>query len=220
MEFLRQLELFNPGDFNTPVHIIGAGATGSWLTLLLTKIGVSDITVYDFDVIEDHNLPNQFFPLKAVGKYKVDALRREVQHQTGITIKTQNIEVTGDTPLEGIVFVLTDSMKSRSEIFKKAIKNNPSVQMMVETRMGLEHGRIYCINPTDKTQVERYEATLYSDEDAEVSACGASQSVAITAVGIAQLASWKLVKYHKGEHINNEILIDYTSTTVITTEFK
>ena len=40
MEFLRQLQLFNPEEFDTPVHVIGAGATGSWLTLILAKLGV------------------------------------------------------------------------------------------------------------------------------------------------------------------------------------
>ena len=43
-----------------PVTVIGAGATGSFITLALAKMGVRHITVYDDDTVEEHNLPNQF----------------------------------------------------------------------------------------------------------------------------------------------------------------
>ena len=219
MEFLRQLQLFNPEEFETPVHVIGAGATGSWLTLILAKLGVKDITVYDFDTIESHNLPNQFYGPKAVGKTKVETLKKSVYQQTGTVIKTKTEKVDGNINLNGIVYVLTDTMSSRSEIYRQAIKMKSGVNMMVETRMGLEHGRVYCIDPMSLAQTDAYEKTLYSDEDAEVSACGASQSVSITAIGIAQAAAWKLVKWHRGEDINNELIIDYMNCGVYPTKF-
>lgn len=219
MEFLRQLELFNPEEFDTPVHVIGAGATGSWLTLILAKLGVKDITVYDFDVIEEHNLPNQFYGPKAIGKTKVEALKKAVYQQTGTVIRIENQKVDGNISLNGIVFVLTDTMSSRSEIYKEAIKMKDGVKLMVETRMGLEHGRVYCIDPTNSDHTNKYEQTLYSDDEAEVSACGASQSVSITAIGIAQAAAWKLVKWHKGEDINNELIIDYMNCGIYPAKF-
>lgn len=219
MEFLRQLQLFNPEEFNTPVHIIGAGATGSWLTLILAKLGVRDITVYDFDTVESHNLPNQFYGPKAVDKTKVEALKKAVYQQTGTVIKIKEERVDGSANLSGIVYVLTDTMSSRSEIYREAIKMKSGINLMVETRMGLEHGRVYCINPMSLSETERYEGTLYSDDEAEVSACGASQSVSITAIGIAQAAAWKLVKWHRGEDINNELIIDYLNCGIYPTKF-
>lgn len=219
MEFLRQLELFNPEEFNTPVHVIGAGATGSWLTLILAKLGVSDITVYDFDEVEDHNLPNQFYGPKAVGKTKVEALKKAVYQQTGTVIKIKEEKVDGNVSLNGIVFVLTDTMSSRSEIYRNAIKMKSGVNMMIETRMGLEHGRVYCIDPMNLIQTQKYEGTLYTDDEAEVSACGASQSVSITAIGIAQAAAWKLVKWHRNEDINNELIIDYANCGIYPAKF-
>lgn len=221
MEFSRQLDLFNPSDFKYPVHVIGAGATGSWVTLLLAKIGITNITVHDFDIVEAHNLPNQFYEVSDIGSYKVDALRKNIYNQTGITIHTRNHAVTGTEELEGIVFVLTDTMSSRSDIFKNAIRRNKAVVAMVETRMGLEHGRIYFLNPNSDLEINYYEQTLYTDDEVEdLSACGTSQSVAITATGISQLAVWKVVKFSKGMDNPNETIVDFMSTFTLHTNWK
>ena len=53
LDIRRHMELFNPEKFTLPVHIIGAGATGSWLALSLAKLGITNITVWDFDVVAD-----------------------------------------------------------------------------------------------------------------------------------------------------------------------
>ena len=66
----RHRELFNPENFNTPIHIIGVGATGSWLALGLAKLGLSNITVWDFDSIEEHNIANQAYNVGSVGQKK------------------------------------------------------------------------------------------------------------------------------------------------------
>ena len=221
-DFSRQEELFNAEKVNFPVHIIGAGATGSWLALILAKLGIKDITVYDFDKVEEHNLPNQFFKEDNVGSAKIQALRENISEQTGTVIKVRNKEVKkGNADLKGFVFVLTDTMHSRKEIFESLLEGNKDVLRVVETRMGLTHGRVYFINPNNEKQVERYKENFYSDEEAEVSFCGTSQSVVTTAIGIAQLAVWKLIKYVNEDFdaLSNEVLIDYTYLTVIKTDF-
>ena len=83
LDISRHMELFNPSKFNMPVTIIGAGATGSWLALSLAKLGIEDITVYDFDIVEEHNVPNQAFAISDVGTSKVDAIYKEIERTTG-----------------------------------------------------------------------------------------------------------------------------------------
>ena len=61
MIFLVNMKFSMWKKFNTPIHIIGCGATGSWVALMLAKMGISNITCWDFDKVEEHNLPNQFF---------------------------------------------------------------------------------------------------------------------------------------------------------------
>jgi len=219
ISYIRQLEVFNPDEFNTPVHIIGAGATGSWLTLMLAKLGVKDITVWDFDKVESHNIPNQAYKEGQIGENKVDALYNTVYEATGIKIKTKNKRVTGNEQLEGIVFLLTDTMKSRKEIFEKSIRYKYPTKLLIETRMGLEGGRIYTINPMSPTHVKEYEKTLYSDEEAEVSACGASQSIVATATQIASYAVWQFLNWVNDEEIQNEILIDCRTPMILNKKF-
>jgi hypothetical protein len=108
-------------------------------------------------------------------------------------------------------------MKSRKEIFDSC-KMNFGVKLWIETRMGLEGGRVYVINPCDMNQVTKYEATFsYTDEEVTTSACGTSQSVVATAVNIASLAVWQVIKYQliqEGKDdvsFDNEILLDWQS---------
>lgn len=219
-DFSRQLDLITREELNkNPIHIIGVGATGSWLTLMLAKLGAENITVYDFDKVEEHNLPNQFYKENDAlnKKSKVVALRDSIFEQTGTIINLYNKKVGIDdsVSLEGFVFILTDSMASRKEIFEVFTKNNPQIKLVIETRMGLTHGRIYAIDPNNKEHIEKYLGTFYGDDEAEVSACGTSQSVAVTGIGIAQEAVFKLIKYIKKQEdttccvLYNEVLIDY-----------
>lgn len=219
-DFSRQGELFDKDMVGFPVTIIGAGATGSWLALILAKLGLKDITVYDFDKVEEHNLPNQFYKEEDVKEPKIKALRKNIAEQTGTVIKVKNQEIKDNVDLEGFVFVLTDTMHSRKNIFENLLESNNKVLRVVETRMGLTHGRIYYIDPNNEQQVEKYKQNFYTDEESAVSFCGTSQSIVTTAIGIAQLAANKLIKYvNNSDDIYNEILIDFEYLTVVQTNF-
>ena len=78
MNYSRQLDIYDAENRKDVAYIIGAGATGSWLSLILSKLGFSKIKVFDFDVIEEHNLPNQFFKNRQVGMLKVMALGKNI----------------------------------------------------------------------------------------------------------------------------------------------
>ena len=62
--FLRQLEIADPTKFrDKSITVIGAGGIGAATVVALAKTGFEKITVYDFDKIEEHNLPNQLLPI-------------------------------------------------------------------------------------------------------------------------------------------------------------
>ena len=207
-DFSRQANILNPEEFNRPIHIIGAGATGSWVAFTLAKMGLNNITVYDFDEVGMHNLPNQMFGLSDIDKNKALSIRNIIRRFTGFNIKAKTQKVEGYQPLQGIVFMLTDTMKSRKDIYNMSIKNNPNIDLLIETRMDLRGGRIYAIDPKNRYMCKQYEGTFYSDDEAEVSACGVSQTVLPTALAITSHAIWKLLNYINGEPFSHETIID------------
>ena len=62
--FLRQLDIADPSKFkDKPVTVIGAGGIGAATAVALAKTGFENITVYDFDTLEEHNIPSQLLPI-------------------------------------------------------------------------------------------------------------------------------------------------------------
>lgn len=218
LDIRRHQDLFDPYTFDTPITVIGAGATGSWLTLCLAKLGISNITVWDYDKVEEHNVPNQLYGQEDVGSEKVKALYKYLDAFTDLQIRI-NCDTFTNQRLHGIVFLMVDSMKARREIWENSIKMKPAVKLLVEPRMGLNEGRIYNVIPTDLLHIKRYEECWYSDEDAEVSACGTSQTVITTAMSVASHCARQLINFHNQVELDNEILVDYMYNNIFPTKW-
>lgn len=152
------------------IKVIGAGSLGSFACWFLVKMGFEGIEVYDHDTVESHNQYNQIYRQEDVGKPKVVALPEIVNQLTGGKIETHMAKAGKETPFEGIVITMVDSMAARKEIFE-AVKYNPKVKLFIDARSGAPDGTIYAINPADPDGVTQYEETLYLDEEAENIAC-------------------------------------------------
>lgn len=198
VEITRHMSIINTVQHNPPIHIIGAGATGSHLWMTLIELGFTNITVYDFDTIASHNLANQLFNANQVGQYKVHALAELYKLKTGKdapeTLQFINAKVTGEEPMAGIIFLLTDTMESRRQIMQ-GIVNNKLCPLVIETRLASSYGNVFTVNPFDNTAVKQWFSTLVKDEDAEASPCGASITVGPTVKIIANMAVWQLINF-------------------------
>jgi molybdopterin/thiamine biosynthesis adenylyltransferase len=210
----RHMELFDADKFDTPITVIGAGASASWLVSMLARLGITDITVWDFDKVEEHNVPNQAFGIKQVGMYKVDALKENILRDTGLEIKTVCDKFTNQR-LAGYVFCMIDTMSGRKEIWEKSVKMKSAIKLYIEPRMGLDVGRVYNVEPMNLTHIKAYEDTFYTDKEAEVSACGTSMSVVTTATSIAAWCVRQLINNEAKEELDNEILIDFKYNNLI-----
>lgn len=186
---------------NTPIHIIGCGATGSRVFMALIELGLTNITCYDPDIVEAHNLANQAFLNRHIDLPKVGGLSGlycdkmgvptypEDMHFKQVALPSEGVE------LEGVVFLLTDSMSSRREIYDACIKDNPMVVCMIETRMASVHGNSYLVRTDNPESCEVWVNSLISDDDAEVSPCGSPISIGPTASIIANLAVWQYMAF-------------------------
>jgi molybdopterin/thiamine biosynthesis adenylyltransferase len=214
----RHLELFDADTFNTPITVIGSGATASWLVTMLVRLGVSNVTVWDFDNVEAHNVPNQAFGIHQIGKSKVEALHENILRDTGLEIKIKNERFTNQR-LQGIVFCMIDTMSGRKEIWENSVKMKSAVKLFIEPRMGLSEGRIYNVIPTDLNQIKRYEDCWYSDDEAETSSCGTSMTVVTTATAVASVCCRQLINFHADVDLDNEILIDFMYNNIYPTKW-
>jgi len=208
---LRHLSVFSPHAFGAKrVDVVGCGATGSRIALLLAKLGVENIHCWDFDTVEEHNVANQIFGNGDVGLLKTGALARILKTQCGVDVTAHAEKVTGSTELGEIVFLLTDMMSSRREIWDGALKLKLRTKLLVETRMGADNGRVYALNPNKPGHIRAWEETLYTDSEAEVSACGASISVGPTAEIISGLAVWQMIRWFGIEQGGEDVLDNET----------
>ncbi len=68
----RQKEL----KLNIPdkVAVVGCGGIGSWVSLSLALLGVKELILVDYDIVEETNLNRTPFRINDIGKYKVNAM--------------------------------------------------------------------------------------------------------------------------------------------------
>lgn len=210
LDLSRSIGLFDPHKFKGDIHVIGAGATGGRVVEGLVKLGVPGIKlyVYDFDVIEEHNIPNQVFSLSQVGQLKTEALRDNIKEKYGEDINIITEPATKDTYLSGIVFMLPDTFKAREDIFN-GIAMKPSVKAMIETRLDARMGIVHTINPCDVNQVDYFKQSFFEDDDkgVEVSACGTAITIAHTVDVVSGVALWEFVKFINNNRIGRRITI-------------
>ena len=216
-KYNRQTSIINIEQFRENlISIVGCGANGSFIAVALAKMGLTKFYLWDFDKVEPHNLPNQFFGEKDIGMNKARA--------TGIYMQNFNSDCSicyfekfsknnypkNDIKLPSpqIMISCVDKMSVRKEIFE-CCKNDKKVQLFIDTRMGGLQGQIYFIDMNNKEQVENYEKTLFGDDEAVQQRC-TERSIIYTVMGIASLVCNQIVKAFKKEEIANYIVLDFT----------
>lgn len=176
----RQLDLVPPAILSEPVTVIGAGAIGSWVALLLAKSGFKNIAFFDHDEVDIVNMSSQFFGIDDIGKPKAEALADRVEEMTG-TITMGIPEKWEGMKMKGIVVMAVDSMAVRKQIFE-AHKGNVPTTWLIDARMGAEVALLYTINPNSAKECEEYAQTLYTDAEAVQERCTAKSTTYCAAV--------------------------------------
>lgn len=161
MNYMRQTDIFNPVNQEYKMVVLGAGSLGSFITLNLAKLGFSDITVYDFDKVELHNIPNQFYRMSDIGKLKVDALKEMVKDFCDVDIKIESEKVTSETQLPidmNCIFILTfDTLEARKMIFDKLKDFSFRI---IDARAGGEEYSIQTINTSIESELKIWEKSF------------------------------------------------------------
>lgn len=174
----RQLDIIPVETLGQQVTIIGCGAIGSFLGLQLAKMGLTQITAYDHDVVSIENMSNQFFRFKDIDKNKAAALHDLIQDFTGVPIKHNLKYIPDYAPrIAGIVVVAVDSMEARAMIYESIKAKGFSVKYIIDPRMSAEFYTQYTINPFDEKDQATYAKVLQPDSESVAERCTAKSTV-------------------------------------------
>lgn len=210
--YMRQSGFLSTDKLNTKLNIIGAGAIGSFTALTLAKMGFNDISVWDADTVESHNLPNQFYRECDIGKPKVLALKEIIQAFTGTEIKTYQ-EIFKERNISGITISGVDSMDVRMEIWRK-IKFNMHVPLYIDARMGGEVMSVIAVNPMNILDIKRYEVSLYPSKEALKLRCS-QQAIIYTLLHVAGYVANTVKRYVMDEGYPEQVIFDARTNTVM-----
>lgn len=151
------------------VTLIGAGSVGSFAALLITKLGLQNVEVYDEDYVETWNMANQFYRVtEDYNHFKVDALAAVIEQFSGIRMIIHK-EKYAAQKLAPIVIVATDTMDSRKLVWEQA--KLQGVERFIEARMGGQSGSVYSIDALNLKDRVFWEEMWYPDSEVEAPKC-------------------------------------------------
>ena len=203
MDLVKSYDFFKPETCGDRIHIIGCGAVGSTVAETLVRFGLTNITLYDFDTVEAHNIANQMFRTIDIGKPKTQALAEILTEINPELEGKMRIEAEGyhGQRLSGYVFLCVDNIDLRREI-ATANKGNPYIKAMFDFRIRLEDAQHYAADWHNPKMVNNFLATMqFSHEEAkketQVSACNVELSVAPTVRQICALGVSNFINFVK-----------------------
>lgn len=189
MNLNKHYEFFQPNSVKENIHIIGCGAIGSTLAFMLAKLGLTNITLYDEDVVESKNVANQMYRATDIGKQKTEALKDlliEINPDIEGSIKLKGFYT--NQRLDGYVFLAVDSIDIRRKVVE-CNKFNTSVVAMFDFRMRLEDAQHYAADWSSMKMRDEFFASMdFTEEEAQEStprsACHETLSIFYTITGI------------------------------------
>ena len=213
MNLNKHLEFFNPLNIEEEINIIGVGAIGSNLALMLARLGFNNINLFDFDKVEPINIANQNYYAPQVGLEKTEAT---IENLIAVN-RELNISVfkEGWKPgmiMSGYIFLCLDNIDVRRQIVQE-YKNNKYVKAILDFRMGLADAQHYMAETADKKAVDRLLDTMnFSHKEAKqalpVSACGTSLSVLPTIWTVISAGVANFINYCKKGKYKHTILVN------------
>jgi molybdopterin/thiamine biosynthesis adenylyltransferase len=207
--FDRQRDLIKC-DMHTPIMIVGAGGIGSFVTLTLAKMGFDRLMVYDFDTVEEHNLPNQFYRIEDIGKPKVEALGDIVMAFTGTIITTNDMKFEKEDIkryMPKVVVSAVDNMETRKLIFD----NTDEDTLFLDGRMGADQIEVYTIN--NKEASVMYQAHLWTDAETAPLPC-TSKATMYNVLMIASLMANNIRLALMKQPVRPAIIVDNKNVTM------
>lgn len=222
MNLDKSYDYFKPESVTSRIHIVGCGAVGSTVAENLVRMGLTKITLWDFDTVDAHNIANQMYRESDIGKLKVEALADQLLAINPLLERDLRLEREGWTGqnLQGYIILAVDNIDLRRQIVEQH-KMSPYVKAVFDYRIRLTDAQHYAADWADPRQVDALLRSMdFSHDEAKDatprSACNIELSVVTTIRSIVSLGVQNMIEFIRsgGEHIKKLMLIDLNTFAV------
>lgn len=222
MDLTKSIEYFDPVNVRGKCHIIGCGSVGSTVAENLARLGVTKFVLYDFDIVEPHNLANQMFVQSDIKKPKIEAVKKiicDINPEAESTIEVFGQGYT-DQKLNGYVFLAVDNIDLRREICEKN-RMNKAIKAVFDFRTRLEDAQHYAADWGDMRQVDNLiKSMAFSHDEAyeatPVTACGTELGVAPTVRVICALGITNFMNLIRGGELQKIVVCNPFAMDIMT----
>jgi len=192
--------------------VIGVGAIGRQVALQLAAMGVPDLRLIDFDVVEESNIASQGYREADLGKPKVEATAeacREINHD--IVAEVTRDRFRRSMEIGSAVFCCVDKIDIRRLVWQ-AVQHR--VDFFVDGRVSAEILRV--LVACDAASCTYYSTTLFTPEEAYEGTCTAKTTIYCANIAAGLMVS-QFAKYLRHLVIDPDIQINLLSCELTVT---
>ena len=195
--------------------IIGVGAIGRQVALQLAAMGITQLQLCDFDVVEESNLASQGYLEDDLGRPKVQAtgdLCQQINHS--LEVHEINERFRRSMDIGDIVFCAVDKIEVRRLIWE-AVKDE--VSFYVDGRMSAEVLRI--LTACDSASRQHYPSTLFTPEEAYIGPCTAKTTIYCANIAAGFMIA-QFTKYLRHLPVDADVQLNLLSMEISVQEMK
>lgn len=212
--FLRQEGLIATTKLQqTSATVIGVGAIGRQVAIQLAALGVGNLQLIDFDLVESHNVTSQGYRANEIGTAKVTATANAIS-EIDEDVKAEAIQdrFRLRTSCCDIVFCCVDSIQTRSLIWKHLKRR---ISFWADARMLGEVVRVLT-SSSDHEPSQRYSESLFDRSEAQAGSC-TSRSTIYTANIAAGLMVHQFTRWLRRLPLDDDLCFNLLSSELTPT---
>lgn len=197
------------------ILIIGIGGVGGYALESLVRMGINNITIIDYDIIDSSNLNRQIITnINNIGNKKVDeAYKRYININKDLNLNCLSIKIDEDSILKinfklyDYIIDACDDIKAKVLIINEAINNNIKIISSMGTAKKLDASKLYTTT-LDKTSYDHLAKKLRKLIDKKIQKKITVVSSKEESIKIDKLGSTSYVPAIAGLLITNYIIND------------
>lgn len=123
------------------VAVAGLGGLGSNIAVMLARVGVGQLLLVDFDVVEPSNLNRQCYSISHLGMPKTAALKKQIQEiNPFVKVELRDVRVTENNVRElfggyDIVCEAFDRPEAKAVLVNTALERLPDIKVVAASGM-------------------------------------------------------------------------------------